>query len=111
MDSSGEQPSGCDFPRKRRWHRKRATAKLGVVGGTVYFTAKEGLWGNSKETNDAYKRLKSKTLDEWLPASVDMKPSTSKKLVSKPLTQKKEETPAVKSQQPSQYNADRKSVV
>lgn len=26
-------------------------------------------------------------------------------LVSKPLTQKKEETPAVKSQQPSQYNA------
>lgn len=83
----------------------KATAKLGVVGGTVYFTAKEGLWGNSKETNDAYKRLKSKTLDEWLPASVDMKPSTSKKLVSKPLTQKKEETPAVKSQQPSQYNA------
>lgn len=51
------------------------------------------------------KRLKSKTLDEWLPASVDMKPSTSKKLVSKPLTQKKEEAPAVKSQQPSQYNA------
>nr|XP_034318750.1 uncharacterized protein LOC117680332 isoform X1 [Crassostrea gigas] len=83
----------------------KATAKLGVVGGTVYFTAKEGLWGNSKETNDAYKRLKSKTLDEWLPASVDMKPSTSKKLVSKPLMQKKEETPAVKSQQPSQYNA------
>lgn len=61
----------------------RATAKLGVVGGTVYFTAKEGLWGNSKETNDAYKRLKSKTLDEWLPASVDMKPSTSKKVCVK----------------------------
>lgn len=70
----------------------------------MYFTAKEGLWGNSKETNDAYKRLKSKTLDEWLPASVD-KPSTTKKLVSKPIIQKKEETTAVKSQQPSQYNA------
>lgn len=57
----------------------RATAKLGVAGGAVYLTVKEGLWGTSKESNDAYKRLKSKTLDEWLPASVE-KPTTTRKV-------------------------------
>ena len=57
----------------------RATAKLGVAGGAVYLTAREGLWGSSRETNEAYKRLKSKTLDEWLPASVE-KPTASKKV-------------------------------
>ncbi|XP_078328323.1 uncharacterized protein LOC111113212 [Crassostrea virginica] len=82
----------------------KATAKLGVAGGAVYLTAREGLWGSSRETNEAYKRLKSKTLDEWLPASVE-KPTASKKIVSKSITQKKEETSSVKPQQPSQYNA------
>ncbi|XP_048748387.2 uncharacterized protein LOC125660691 [Ostrea edulis] len=80
----------------------KATAKLGVAGGAVYLTVKEGLWGTSKESNDAYKRLKSKTLNEWLPASVE-KPTTTRKIA--PVTVKKEATADIRPQQPSQYNA------
>ncbi|XP_062566838.1 uncharacterized protein LOC134229144 [Saccostrea cucullata] len=81
----------------------KATAKLGVAGGAVYLTVKEGLWGSSKESNEAYKRLKTKTLDEWLPAPVE-KPTTTKKIVAQKSV-KKEATPEIKPQQPSQYNA------
>lgn len=58
----------------------RVIVKFGVVGGIVYFIVKEGFWGNSKEMNDVYKRLKLKIFDEWFLVSVDMKLSISKKV-------------------------------
>lgn len=61
----------------------RVIVKFGVVGGIVYFIVKEGFWGNSKETNDVYKRLKLKIFDEWFLVSVDMKLSISKKVCVK----------------------------
>lgn len=61
----------------------RVIVKFGVVGGIVYFIVKEGFWGNSKEMNDVYKRLKLKIFDEWFLVSVDMKLSISKKVCVK----------------------------
>ena len=37
----------------------RLATKVGLAGGAVYYTNKFGIWGNTKETEEGYAKLKS----------------------------------------------------